>query len=40
MRSIENLSWEETAERAGLSVTGARKRLDGLRRRGLALMSA
>lgn len=40
MRSIENLSWEETAERAGLSVTGARKRLDGFRRRGLALMSA
>jgi RNA polymerase sigma-70 factor, ECF subfamily len=40
MRSVENLSWEETAERVGLSVTGARKRLDGLRRRGLALMSA
>jgi RNA polymerase sigma-70 factor, ECF subfamily len=40
MRSVENLSWEETAEKVGLSVTGARKRLDGLRRRGLALMSA
>jgi len=40
MRTVEKLSWEETAERVGLSVTGARKRLDGLRRRGLALMSA
>jgi RNA polymerase sigma-70 factor (ECF subfamily) len=40
MRAVEKLSWEETAERVGLSVTGARKRLDGFRRRGLALMSA
>jgi RNA polymerase sigma-70 factor (ECF subfamily) len=37
MRAVEKLSWEETAGRVGLSVTGARKRLDG---RGLALMSA
>ena len=40
MRSVEDLSWEETAARVGLSVTGARKRLDGLRRRGLVLLSA
>ncbi len=40
MRTVENLSWEETADKVGLSVTGARKRLDGLRKRGLTLLSA
>jgi RNA polymerase sigma-70 factor (ECF subfamily) len=40
MRGVENLSWEETAQRVGLSVTGARKRMSGLHKRGLALLSA
>ena len=40
MRGAEDLSWEETAERVGLSVTGARKRMSGLRRRGVALLDA
>ena len=40
MRAVEDLSWEETARRVGLSVTGARKRMSVLRKRGLALLSA
>ncbi len=40
MRAVEDLSWEETSQRVGLSVTGARKRMSALRRRGLALLSA
>lgn len=40
LRHLEGLSLEETARYAGLSVSGVRKRLDGLRRRGLVLLSA
>lgn len=40
MRAVEDLSWEETAQRAGLSVTGARKRMSALRSRGITLLSA
>jgi len=40
LRHLEGLSLEETARYSGMSVSGVRKRLDGLRRRSLALLSA
>ena len=40
LRHLEGLSLEETAREVGLSVSGVRKRLDGLRSRGLALLTA
>jgi RNA polymerase sigma-70 factor (ECF subfamily) len=40
LRLRYGFSLQETAERSGLSVSGVRKRLDGLRRRSAALLSA
>jgi RNA polymerase sigma-70 factor (ECF subfamily) len=40
MRYVEDLTWEETAEQSGLSISGARKRLEGLQKRGLALLDS
>jgi RNA polymerase sigma-70 factor (ECF subfamily) len=40
MRYVEDLTWEETAEQSGLSISGARKRLEGLHKRGLALLDS
>lgn len=40
LRHVEGLSWGETAQRIGLSISGTRKRFRGLQRRSLAAMSA
>jgi RNA polymerase sigma-70 factor (ECF subfamily) len=40
LRHMEGLSLQDTAREVGMSISGVRKRLDGLRRRSLALMSA
>jgi RNA polymerase sigma-70 factor (ECF subfamily) len=40
LRHVEGLSLQDTAREVGMSISGVRKRLDGLRRRSLALMSA
>jgi RNA polymerase sigma-70 factor (ECF subfamily) len=40
LRHLEGLSLEHTAREVGMSVSGVRKRLDGLRSRGLALLIA
>jgi len=37
---VEGLSLEDTAREVGMSISGVRKRLDGLRRRSLALLPA
>jgi len=40
LRHVEGLSLQDTAREVGMSISGVRKRLDGLRRRSLALLSA
>jgi RNA polymerase sigma-70 factor (ECF subfamily) len=40
LRHMEGLSLEDTAREVGMSISGVRKRLDGLRHRSLALLSA
>jgi RNA polymerase sigma-70 factor (ECF subfamily) len=40
MRYVEDLTWEETAEQSGLSISGARKRLESLHKRGVALLDS
>ena len=40
MRYVEGLTWEETSEQSGLSISGARKRLDALHKRALALLDS
>jgi RNA polymerase sigma-70 factor (ECF subfamily) len=40
LRHVEGLSLEDTARQVGMSVSGVRKRLDGLRRRSLTLLTA
>jgi RNA polymerase sigma-70 factor (ECF subfamily) len=40
MRYVEDLTWEETAEQSGLSISGTRKRLESLHKRGLALLDS
>jgi RNA polymerase sigma-70 factor (ECF subfamily) len=40
LRHVEGLSLEDTAREVGMSISGVRKRLDGLRRRSLALLTA
>ena len=40
LRHVEGLSLEDTAREVGMSISGVRKRLDGLRRRSLALAGA
>jgi RNA polymerase sigma-70 factor (ECF subfamily) len=40
MRYVEDLTWEETSQQSGLSISGARKRLESLQKRGLALLDS
>lgn len=40
LRHLEGLSLEDTAREVGMSISGVRKRLDGLRRRSLTLLTA
>jgi RNA polymerase sigma-70 factor (ECF subfamily) len=40
MRYVEDLTWEQTADQNGLSISGARKRLESLHKRGAALLDS
>jgi RNA polymerase sigma-70 factor (ECF subfamily) len=40
MRHVEDLTWEEAARQSGLSISGARKRLESLHKRGAALLDS
>jgi RNA polymerase sigma-70 factor (ECF subfamily) len=40
MRYVEDLTWEEASRQTGLSISGARKRMESLHKRGAALLDS